>query len=529
MSKPGSPNGDCLLPDNREDNNIAKLQLADELARGLDSRPWEGDFNICSDTDKNLLNGTQCQEDAGKTTNDTWGGYLKGEIVLPLGMQLTSVTGFDSYDRLLDIDFDFSPEILFQIRTEDDGWQFTQDLRLQGQLGDEAGVRWDIGGWFLREQLDVVVTNDLGILAGFGVGERDYTQDLWSAAGYASLAFDFWDDFRLDGGFRYNWERKKLDFALEATDCLKKPPVGENTCLELLDDTWHDPTGTVRLTYRFREDTHVFWKYTRGWKPGTYNATSSAEQGVSIATPETIDAFETGLRGSWFEGRVGLDFSFFYYSYQNYQIFTAQQFAGGQPEFVILNANDAEVYGAEIDAVVRPWYGAFANVRFGWLESEFLDFVQLQQKEIAIPGDTIVINRELQNIGNSLLNSPRFKVSLTGEQTIPLGRWGSLTARYDAVWTDETFYDATEGRGIENNQNLKFLPKHTVAQPAFWLHNFRLSYQPPGGRFEIAGWVRNCANKSYKTFAFDGSTFNRTSIYFVGDPRTYGGTLTVNF
>ena len=46
---------------------------------------------------------------------------------------------------------------------------------------------------------------------------------------------------------------------------------------------------------------------------------------------------------------------------------------------------------------------------------------------------------------------------------------------------------------------------------------------------EVAGWVRNLENQSYKPFAFDASTFNRTSIYFVGDPRTYGGSLTINF
>jgi outer membrane receptor protein involved in Fe transport len=46
---------------------------------------------------------------------------------------------------------------------------------------------------------------------------------------------------------------------------------------------------------------------------------------------------------------------------------------------------------------------------------------------------------------------------------------------------------------------------------------------------EIAGWVRNITNQAYKTFAFDGSTFEETSIYFVGDPRTFGGTLTINF
>ena len=86
-----------------------------------------------------------------------------------------------------------------------------------------------------------------------------------------------------------------------------------------------------------------------------------------MARPERIDAFETGLAGSWLDGRLGLDFSLFYYSYKDYQLFTAQQFAGGQPEFVILNADNAEVYGAEVDATGRPWDGAFVNGRFGWL------------------------------------------------------------------------------------------------------------------------------------------------------------------
>jgi len=77
--------------------------------------------------------------------------------------------------------------------------------------------------------------------------------------------------------------------------------------------------------------------------------------------------------------------------------------------------------------------------------------------------------------------------------------------------------------------NIEFLPKDTTAQPAFWLHNLRFSYRTPDNRIEVAGWVRNLTDESYKTFAFDGSTFNNTTIYFVGDPRTFGGTVTVNF
>jgi outer membrane receptor protein involved in Fe transport len=505
-------NGTCLSPafypslqqriENRNLANRARMKVMNELADDLDSDPWRSDYNH-----------------TGPTTNDTWGTYLQGEIALPWGMQLNSVTAYDTYDRLIDLDLDFSPETLFHVLTDDDGWQAIQDVRLQGQLS-EFPLRWDVGGWFLREHLGVSTLTTL--TQAFLL--RDYTQDLWSTGGYASLSFDFWKDFTLDGGFRYNWERKSLDFSLVQS-------TAPFPFLDTPEESWSAPTGTIRLTYRFREDTHAYWKYTRGWKPGTFNATTSFEQGVSIADPETIDAFETGVRGSWLEGRVGLDLSVFYYSYQDYQLFTAQQFAGGNPEFVILNADLAQVYGSEVDLVLRPWIGSFLNVRFGWLESQFLDFVQLQQDIIGGVGGQgqVTLNRELNNTGNPLLNSPRFKVSLTGEQSIPLGRLGVLTARYDGVWTDTTYYDATRGVGIPNAANEEFLPDTTVAQRPYWLHNVRLAYRPPGGRVEIAGWVRNLTNQAYKTFAFDGSTFNRTTIYFVGDPRTYGGTVSVSF
>lgn len=505
VGQPGLPFGTCLLTANLAPNNIAKIKLAKELARDLDSEPWKGDFNR-----------------TGDTKNDIWGTYLKGDIVLPLGVQLTTISGFDTYDRKIDLDLDFSPETLFQIVTDDEGWQFTQDIRLEGVYGDEGQFRWDIGGYFLRESLDVLVSNDLGILSAFGVGSREYTQDLWSAAGYASIAFDFWQDFTIDGGFRYNTEKKILDYSL--IQGVTDPPI-----FEKLRDTWSAPTGTIRLTYRFREDTHVFWKYTRGWKPGTYNATSSRFTGVSTADPEKIDAFETGMNGSWFDGRIGLEGSFFFYKYRDYQLFTAQQFAGGQPEFVILNAEEAEVYGAEMNLTGRPWQGAFVNVNASWLESQFLDFVQLQQATVVRGGTQVTINRELQNTGNPLLNSPRFKVSLTLEQVLELGRWGSVTARWDGVWTDTTYYDATRGRGIPNPQGIAFLPEDTIAQKPFWLHNLRLTYQPLGGQVEIAGWVRNVTNEVYKTFAFDASTFSQTSIFFVGDPRTYGGSINIRF
>ena len=133
---PGSPEGTCGVAD-RKDVNAAKLQVAKELARDLDSEPWAGDFNMCS-PDKDInpdRPGIQCDDDTGKTKNDTWGVYLKGDIDLPWEMRLTSISGYDTYNRFIDIDLDYSPETVFHIETDDEGWQVTQDLQLQGPGG----------------------------------------------------------------------------------------------------------------------------------------------------------------------------------------------------------------------------------------------------------------------------------------------------------------------------------------------------------------------------------------------------------
>jgi outer membrane receptor protein involved in Fe transport len=502
--------------------NEAKIQIANELAQGLDPEPWQGDFDL-----------------TGPTTLDHYGGYLTGDVALPGGVHFSSVSSYDTYDRLIDIDLDFSPQTLFHIRTDDDGFQIYQTLEFDGELELGVGnpVRWEAGGYMLRETLNVDVKNDFGnlsALSAVGVSGREYTQSLWSAAGYLSLAFDFLEDYTLDGGFRFNWEQKDLDMiidggvATEPEGCRRIPGSPSLRCLR--NEIWSAPTGTIRLTYRFREDTQVYAKYTRGWKPGTFNATASQFTGPTTAQPESLDAFEAGLRGAWWEGRIGLGADFFYYSYDDYQIFTARQFLGGTPEFVILNASDAEVYGTEMDATARPWEGAFWNVRFSWLESQFLDFLQTDQFLESGSGQGVPVSfKERQASGNPLLNSPRFKVSLTVEQSIPLGRYGSLVPRYDGVWTDTTYYDATAGRGLGDNDGNKFLPEGTIAQVPFWLHNLQLAWRSPNGGFEVAGWVRNLENKAYKTFAFDGSQFQATTIYFVGDPRTYGVSLRMNF
>jgi outer membrane receptor protein involved in Fe transport len=510
----GEQTGSCSTAEAAISLNQARLEVAKILSEDLDDEPFAGDFNR-----------------VGPTTNDVWGVTLKGDIVLGNSINMTTVTSYDTYDRFTSTDLDQSPNVLFEFETDDEGWQFYQGFDFSGDFGDQIPVRWNLGAYYLMEELHAEIQNFFPpeVLA-LGVSAREYTQKIWSLGGYAGFEWDFLEDFTLDGGFRYNWEKKSIDYILERGSTISNEPL-----TDFQDATFQAPTGTIRLTYRFREDTHAYWKYTRGFKAGHYNATSTfsihdpERTGVQAVEPETIDSFEVGMRGSWFTGRLNANFSLFHYNYTDYQIFTAVQRFGGQPEFVVLNANTAEVYGSELEGSARPFPGTFIEARFAWLESQFLDFVQIQQSTEQIGLGTLPVNIEIQNTGNRLLNSPQFKLSLTAEQEIQLGRFGKLVFRWDGAWSSDTNFDATATRGVPNAQGNQFLGENTVGQQAYWLHNGRVAYTTPNGMIEVAGFVRNAFNEAYKVFAFDNSTFNRTTIYNVGDPRTYGVSVTATF
>ena len=301
----------------------------------------------------------------------------------------------------------------------------------------------------------------------------------------------------------------------------------------------HAPTGTLTLTYRIAEDVSSYWKYSRGWKPGTVNSiaqvcnVNAQTCGLTQAEPETIDAWETGVRGTWLDGRLSAGAALFYYMYTNYQVFVVADANGSPPAFQIINANDAEVYGAELDLRLEPLVdfvpaeleGLVITARGGWLESSFLDFSTSQSREIN--GKITDVQQDYS--GNPLINSPRFKVSAAAEWTVDLGRWGAVIPRYDFAWSSDIYFDPNRGRGAPNELGTTFLPKYAVGQESYWIHNVRLGYRVPEGNVEIAGWCRNLTDKVYKNYAFDASTFANVLINYVGEPRTYGLDVTVRF
>jgi iron complex outermembrane receptor protein len=167
------------------------------------------------------------------------------------------------------------------------------------------------------------------------------------------------------------------------------------------------------------------------------------------------------------------------------------------------------------------------EARFSWLESEFLDFTDTN----TIFSGFGFITEEVDFSGNRLPNSPRFKISASARYPFDLGRFGTLTPRYDMTYTGEVFFDPSEGRGAPRNPVFGLapsLPKYAVGQQAYLLHDVRLSYLLPGEHIEISGWVRNLTDERYKTYVAE-ATGIASLLNWIGAPRTYGGSLSLTW
>jgi outer membrane receptor protein involved in Fe transport len=444
---------------------------------------------------------------------------------------VTSVSGYEENQRLVDVDGDGSPGISMQADYSDETWQVSQELRIEGE---GESFWWVLGGYYLHEELDSQnffpgtlaidydqnFVQDLTHLAPFVHGRYDFT-DLLLGAG----APDYLASWSLEAGARYNWENKT--FSLTSTVSAPDGSSVDELAPEEEEKTWTGLTGDVTLSYKpfadrlLVDDMTLYAKYSRGMKGGHFNAGLTTEPGqcgvnirgepigqcqtVEPVEPEFIDAV------AWFQ-----------YWYKDLQVFDIVNDFGELPTQQLLNS-DAAVMGVELELQARPlsglspvWGGIldglFLKFGGGWLDSEFLDF-----EVTKLAADT---NRRAAGLrdtysydGNPLIAAPEWNFAGMVEWEIPLSRWGSLVPQYNFSYRSRISLDPSDDP--------------LISQPSFWLHNARLAYRTPDGRIEVAGWVDNFMDEHYLVDVFDTTRQFHTILQVWGMPRTYG--LNVSF
>lgn len=361
-------------------------------------------------------------------------------------------------------------------------------------------------------------------------GEQRFTVSRPSFAIYADASYDFTDALTVSVGLRYT--RDKINYLNGRTvlyDLSGRNIVAStipysfpyNASVPALEqrESANRLTGRVNVSYDFNDDIMGYLNYSRGYRGGSFNGL--AYQGtnqVYFIKPESIDAYEGGLKARLFDRHVQLNLAGFYYNYKGHQV---TQVIGAT---TFTRSADGRLYGGEAELTWQITPTLRLDASASLLRSEY-------RGNVVTPADPSSPTRNVN--GNPFPNAPRetFSAGLDWD-AYKSGDW-RVNLRGDAAYTGRYYFDPFGDYGLKPCDRPgapgAVRPAGvaiTCGNPGYWLVNSRMTVEK--GNYSASLWVKNLTNKYYYSYGLNIDIFGLDYLNR-GTPRTYGVELTARF
>jgi iron complex outermembrane receptor protein len=257
----------------------------------------------------------------------------------------------------------------------------------------------------------------------------------------------------------------------------------------------------VTLDYTLNPDAFLYGTISRGYKAGGYSLDGPA------FNPETIWAYEVGLKTRLFDRRLELNFSAFDYNQKNLQVTQTGIGDSGAPTLITANAAAATTRGVEAEFQAKPVRDLQLRGSVAYLHARYNRYTSL---------DPVNSAAGLQNLdGRPAVFAPDWTVSFDASYRWGLGRLGSLEPGVGFYWADKQVL------------RVYATPPGDI-QPAYDTVDLRLLYRPPARRWSIEAFAENAGDTKYKLLSTAGSLTNNIVVAYA-PPRTYGIKVAVDF
>lgn len=417
---------------------------------------------------------------------------------------LKSITSSQSMDRFLRDDLDSTDANLFgQNNYTEESDSFGQELIL-----NYSSDRLDVlsGVMYFEEDLygevRVPLTNLCFLLApgacGTPIGDflngGNYLQDgdvdieAWGA--YVEANYSISDKWSLIAGLRYNYEERDGTGSFIFDAISLNVPTNQRA-------SWNDLTPRITLQYSPNDNMLLYATYTEAFKSGVINTGSTSPP----LDPETVDAFEVGLKGQNASGTLRYSVAAFFYDYQDMQI----SFVDETSTVSTVNAAEAENSGIELEVDGSLGNGFAFDFYLTYLNAEYQEFFN---------GDYANGFAIADLSGNTLPNAPEStaKLGLTWEGAVA---GGTLTVRGEAYYQDDVYF--TEWNRKDAYQ--KSYEQFNASMDYSWNDQWLLSL-----------WGRNLSDEEVMSNnIITAPLYDSLRVGAVLPPRTYGATVTYQF
>ncbi len=499
-----------------------RVQLSADKTRD-DSNP-RGGYRLTP----SLLTGQQPYDDIydsdtslpNKNRVETEGVALQVTWDLSDQYQFKSITGYREGYTYTSIDFDATARNSFDVPAEYDDDQTTQEFQLS-YTGDRFN---GVGGLYYFEgsacgAFDVILgLSGITLENGGCVETRSYSA-------YFQGSYDLSEALSVSFGGRYTEDEKDAN-VYRYVYAGSKFPEDDGTIIAVQSDfqdseSWGEFTPHVGAQYRLSDDVMAYASYTSGFKSGGYDMRANISvnpDGDKPFDPETVDAFEVGIKSTLLDQRLRLNAALFYNDYTDMQV-TVQR-AVGQNDFAsqVLNAGASEMQGLELEAVAAVTDRLSLTASLGYIDAEFteVEWFDPNLQQAVDVSDQWVIS-----------NTPELTYNLGLDYSMEFGGWTTSLLANLAFRDDVNIFEVPS----------------VLDEDSYTLYNASLVAVSPNQRWTIALHGKNLTDEEYRVAGYNfAATFDEqgnlvapglggddTVTGFYGDPRTVALTLNYSF
>ncbi len=372
--------------------------------------------------------------------------------------------------------------------------------------------------------------------------------DSTSLAAYGQLGWKVADRFTLQGGARLNYDRKQGLYRAVVTDgagaLVSFSPTNTPAQLDQLSQmapeefaprysAWN-LSWDVTAKYDLARDVHLYATYAHSFKSGgiNLNGVPAAADGTpllqyAVVKPERVNHGEVGIKTQFAGRTVTINLAAFRTDIHDYQAIVNNGAVSALRGYVD-NAGLVRTQGFEWDASWRPSPRFNAYVNGSYTDAKYVRFINAPcPPELAGGGSGTPIGAP----GAAGSNSPA-NCDISGQVLPGISKWSLSYGAEGNLPAKLLGQNGEVYLGVEGNYRSRFSsnasPSNYTSIEGYGLTNFRLGFRTRQG-FNLFGWVRNAFDVHYFELLQVAPGSTGLIVGSLGDPRTFGGTIKLEF
>jgi outer membrane receptor protein involved in Fe transport len=439
---------------------------------------------------------------------------------------LKFIGAYDKFTTLQYYDTDYSDGYFAGSDSRNNGFagydskQDSGSAELQLLSKDKGPLDWLVGAYYFKSSADW----QYGYLNNGQYTRYDSTTQLYdttSSAVFGNIGYSVTDKFKIIAGLRSNTDDQKPQYGGKQTSTSKT--------------LWK-----AGAEYKYSKDVLLYANASTGYRTGGINGSAAVSKGApQVFGPETVTAYEAGVKSKWLAGALTLNASVYDNQYRNMQ---AQSFVTAcvdptKPSTCIAtqytsNGGAIDSKGLELEYAWHPDSPFFLSGQVTISNAEFGNYtisqlaglgnIQGRQDVTQTPG---VLAAAGKNAGLSLKGwrpgmTPNFTATTQAGYEFALGGGNFLTPQIQVAYVGDYWsYDIN----VPGSQ-----------QAAYTKTDLRLIWRNDKKGYELEAFVQNIEDKAVLTRSVvftdgdgDKPVTSIQSMYAI--PRTWGVRLHVDF